>query len=134
MSSQERYAWVLGIVAVLGYAVYLLLLSSLTGPLTERPYEPVMGWTILGGIVAGIVVNIVVGIVAGFGSRDAGRVDQRDRQIGRFGDYVGQSCVILGGVSALLLALAEAQHFWIANVLYLGFVLSAILRSEERRV
>jgi uncharacterized membrane protein (DUF485 family) len=129
MSSQERYAWILGIVAVVGYAVYLVLLTAQDGPLTERPYQPIMLWTIAGGILAGIVVNIVAGILAGFVSRDAGRVDQRDRQIARFGEYVGQAFVVAGGVSALLLALVEADHFWIANVLYLSFVLSAILAS-----
>ncbi len=130
MSAQEKNAWVLGMVAVLGYAVYLgLLLSSGSGALTERPYAPIMAWTIGGAIVAGIVVNILVSIVSGMFNRDAQRVDQRDRQIARFGDQVGQSFVILGAVAALSLALFEADAFWIANVIYLGFVLSAVLGS-----
>ncbi len=129
MSSQERYAWILGIVAMLGYAVYLLLVLGQSGELTDRPYVPIMLWTIGAGIVAGIVLNIVTGIVSGFFRRDASRVDQRDRQIARFGDQVGQAFVIAGGVVALLLAMIEADHFWIANVIYLGFVLSAILAS-----
>src|SRR3954447_24339887 len=33
--------------------------------------------------------------------------DERDREIGRFGDNVGQSFVVLGGVAALILALAQ---------------------------
>jgi hypothetical protein len=135
VSAQEKNAWVLGIVAVLGYAVYLVLLfSRLSGPLTERPYAPVMLWTIGGGIVAGIVIKILVGIVSGMFRRDAGRIDQRDRQIARFGDQVGQSFVLLGGVAALLLAMAESHHFWIANVIYLGFALSAILGSITKIV
>lgn len=130
MSAQEKNAWILGVVAVLGYAVYLvLLLGSGVGALTERPYAQIMLWTIGGGIIAGIVINILVGIVSGMFRRDAGRVDQRDRQIARFGDQVGQSFVILGAVSALLLAMLEADSFWIANVIYLGFVLSAVLAS-----
>lgn len=40
---------------------------------------------------------------------------------------VGQSFVVIGGVAALLMAMAEWEHFWIANVIYLAFVLSAIL-------
>lgn len=135
MSAQEKYAWILGIVAVLGYAVYLgLLFSSGPGPLTERPYVPIMLWTITGGIVTGIVINILVGIVSGMFRRDARRVDQRDRQIARFGDQVGQSFVILGAVSALSLAMFEADSFWIANVIYLGFVLSAVLGSITKVV
>lgn len=135
MSAQEKYAWILGIVAALGYATYLgLLLSSGFGALTERPYVPIMLWTIAGGIVAGILINILVGIVSGMFRRDARRIDQRDRQIARFGDQVGQSFVILGAVSALLLAMLEADSFWIANVIYLGFVLSAVLGSITKVV
>ena len=135
VSAQEKNAWILGIVAVVGYSVYAgLLLGSGAGPLPERAYAPIMLWTIAGGIVAGIVVNILIGIVSGMFRRDAGRIDQRDRQIARFGDYAGQSFVILGAVSALLLAIAEADHFWIANVIYLGFVLSAVLGSIAKIV
>ena len=130
MSSQERNAWVLGIIAVVGYAVYVtLLLTGGNAPLTERVYAPLMLWTIAGGIVAGIVLNILAGILAGMVSKDAGRVDQRDRQIGRYAELVSRWFVILGAVAALLLALGEADHFWIANVVYLGFVLSAVLSS-----
>lgn len=93
---------------------------------------PIMLWTIGGGILAGIAINILVGIVSGMFRRDAERVDQRDRQIARSGDQVGQSFVILGAVSALVLALHEADSFWIANVIYVGFVLSAILGSATK--
>lgn len=34
--------------------------------------------------------------------------------------------VLIGGVGALLLATAEADPFWIANVIYVAFVLSAL--------
>ncbi|TDK24234.1 hypothetical protein E2F48_14165 [Arthrobacter crusticola] len=133
MSAQEKNAWILGVIAVLGYAVYLgLLLSSDAGALTERPYAPIMLWTIGSGILAGIVINILVGIIAGMFRRDARRVDQRDRQIARFGDQVGQSFVVLGAVSALVLAMLKADSFWIANVIYLGFVLSAVLGSVSK--
>lgn len=41
---------------------------------------------------------------------------------------------MIGGVVALLMAMAEVQHFWIANVIYLTFVLSAILGSVAKVV
>ncbi len=135
VSAQEKNAWILGIVAVVGYAVYAaVLLGSTDGPLPERRYVPILLWTIGAGIVAGIVLNILAGIVSGMIRRDAGRVDQRDRQIARFGDQVGQSFVILGAVAALLLAIVEAPHFWIAYAVYLGFTLSAILGSITKIV
>jgi hypothetical protein len=37
-------------------------------------------------------------------------------------------------VAALLMAMAEWDHFWIANVIYLAFVLSAILGSVAKIV
>ena len=39
---------------------------------------------------------------------------------------------MIGGVSAMALAMFEAPHFWIANVLYLCFVLSAVLSSVTK--
>jgi len=39
---------------------------------------------------------------------------------------------VLGGLAALVLALVEAPHFWIANAVYLAFVLSAVLGSLAR--
>ena len=69
-----------------------------------------------------------------FSPREAGKKDQRDREIYRFGEYIGQSFVVIGGVAALLMAMAEWDHFWIANVIYLAFVLSAILGSVAKIV
>jgi hypothetical protein len=37
-------------------------------------------------------------------------------------------------VAALVLAMAEADHFWIANAVYLAFVLSALLGSAAKIV
>ncbi|MEO8284187.1 MAG: hypothetical protein ABI568_12425 [Pseudarthrobacter sp.] len=79
-------------------------------------------------IGASIALHAVVGI---FSPRDAGKKDQRDREIG---EYMGQSFVVIGGVAALPMAMAEWEHFWIANVLYLTFVLSAILGSAAKIV
>lgn len=62
------------------------------------------------------------------------RKDQRDKEIYRFREYLGQSFVVIGGIVALLLAVAEADHFWIANIIYLTFVLSAILGSVAKIV
>lgn len=67
-------------------------------------------------------------------AQEAGKKDQRDREIYRFGEYIGQSFVVMGGVAALLMAMAEWDHFWIANVIYLAFVLSAMLGSVAKIV
>ncbi|WP_326586172.1 hypothetical protein [Streptomyces sp. NBC_01294] len=60
--------------------------------------------------------------------------DQRDREIHHFGEYIGQSFVVIGGVAGLVLAMAEVDQFWIANAIYLAFVLSALLGSAAKIV
>ena len=128
MAFEEKRAWAMAVIALAGYVVYVVIvLGRAEGrPLTEVPYAGPLLWTIGLGIVAGIVA----GIASGIASRGDGlQIDERDREIGRFGDHVGQSFVVIGGVSAMALAMVEASHFWIANVLYLSFVLSAVLGS-----
>jgi|SRR5690554_2985731 len=131
MASQERTAWQYGILAVLAYGVYLaiILSSARSTPLVEVDYAWPMIWTIVGSIGASIVLAIVVGM---FFPKDAGRVDVRDKEISRFGDHVGQGFVIAGALAAMLMAIFAWDHFWIANVIYLGFVLSAVLSSIAR--
>jgi hypothetical protein len=125
---EEKRAWALAVFAVVGYAVYaVLVLTRMDGrPLAETPYVGPLLWATGFGIVAGIVSGIWFGIAA---RNDGLQVDERDREIGRFGDHIGQSFVVIGGVSAMVLAMVEVAHFWIANVLYLSFVLSAVLGS-----
>ncbi|MGK3205123.1 hypothetical protein [Amycolatopsis sp. MEPSY49] len=129
VTHEEKRAWILGIAAIASYAVYLVLLLGRAGgrPLADVPYVATLLWTVGASIVATIVASIAAAIV----SQDGGK-DQRDREIGRFGEYVGHSFVVIGAVAALLLAMAEAPHFWIANAVYLCFTLSAILGSVAR--
>jgi hypothetical protein len=133
MSFEEKSAWIMGAVAVVSYGVYVALILGAAGtmPLAQVSYAAPLLWTIGASIAASIAAHAVIGI---FRPRDAGKKDQRDREIYRFGEYIGQSFVVIGGVAALLMAMAEWDHFWIANVIYLTFVLSAILGSVAKIV
>ena len=51
----------------------------------------------------------------------------RDRDIDRFGEYVGGTLLGIGMVVPFVLAITEADYFWIANAMYLVFALSAIV-------
>jgi hypothetical protein len=128
MAFEEKRAWALAVIAVAGYAGYVVLvLTGAAGrPLVEAPYAGAMLWTISLGIVAGIVSGIWFGIAS---RGDGLQADERDREIGRIGESIGQSFVVIGGMCAMALAMFEAPYFWIANVLYLCFVLSAVLGS-----
>jgi uncharacterized membrane protein (GlpM family) len=133
MSFEEKSAWVMGMVAAGSYAVYLATVLGVAGamPLADVPYVAPLLWTVGASIAMSIALHIVMGISA---PKEAGKKDQRDKEIYRFGEYIGQSFVVIGGVSALLMAMAELDHFWIANVIYLAFVLSAILGSVAKIV
>ncbi|WP_432937531.1 hypothetical protein ACQPXM_25280 [Kribbella sp. CA-253562] len=130
---QEKRAWVFLLVSVLGYLVYLVVvLRRVDGDWGDTPYIGVMLWCIGGAIVAAMVVEM---LVAGTGSKEDGpQKDQRDLEIARFGEQVGQSFVVIGGVTAMGLAMLEVDHFWIANAVYLAFFLSAVLGSVARIV
>ncbi|MGW9184424.1 hypothetical protein [Agromyces sp. NPDC055661] len=134
MSYEEKGTWVYLVIAVVGYTVYLsLLLPQLVGgvPVADVDYVPIMLWTIGGAIVVTIVLRILVEIV--FPSEST-RGDVRDKEIDRLGTRVGSSFVVIGALGALVLAMLEADWFWIANVIYLCFVLSALLESITRLV
>lgn len=138
MSYEEKNTWVFMFIAPVGFVVYLaLLFGQLDGrPLAEADYVWPMVGTILGAIVVGILGGIVVGIVSGIasGGKETGKADQRDKQIGRFGEHIGSAFLVIGALVALVLAWFEVPHFWIANVLYLCFVLQAILSSIAKLV
>ena len=124
MSKEEKRAWILLICAIGAYGIYLALIltQSQTRDLPDVAYAVPLLATVGGSIVASILLDIFVG-------GRAERKDQRDREISRFGDAMGQAFVIIGAVGAMLLAIFEFDTFWIANVVYLCFVLSAVLGS-----
>lgn len=119
MSSEEKRAWILGPVGILSYLGYLLLLL-----LTDVSYARLLVGAVVVSIVASIVLHIAVTMRGPHEPKD-----ERDREIAVFGDNIGQAFVVLGGIVALILALAEGGYFWIANALYLGFTLSAAVGS-----
>ena len=131
MSSEERNVWVFLVVAVLFYTAYVVVVLNRAqgGPLTEVAYVGPLLWSIGGAIVASILATITVGVV---NRRDGHMSDQRDKEINHLGERTGQSFVVIGALAAMVLALVEADWFWIANVIYLCFVLSAILSSVTK--
>ncbi|MFC4224768.1 hypothetical protein [Lysinibacter cavernae] len=133
MSAEEKNTWAFGLIALLSYATYVtvLLAQAAGAPLTEAEYVTPMLYSIGGAVLAGIIAGIVFGATAGKGQP---RKDQRDKQIYRFGEYAGQGFLIGGAIVALILAIMQANYFWIANVIYLAFVLAAIVSSVARLV
>ncbi|GAA1731744.1 hypothetical protein [Nonomuraea bangladeshensis] len=133
MASEEKRAWVMLVVTVVAYGVYVATVLGRAGavPLTEVPYVAPLLWSIGGAFLASMVLFIAVSTTA---PAEVGKKDQRDREIHRYGEYTGQWFLVAGAVAALVMAMAELPYFWIANVLYLGFVLSAVLGSTLKIV
>jgi hypothetical protein len=131
VTHQEKRAWIMLVVSTVAYGVYAgIILSRADGqPLPQVPYAATLLWTIGASILASIVLEISLGVVNPRASR---LKDDRDRQIGRLGDYTGQFFVIIGAAAAMLMAMAGWDRFWIANVIYLCFFLSAVLGAATK--
>ncbi len=137
MSFEEKGTWVVTVIAVATAAVYFATtLSQL--PMTavgdidyQVPLLTAIGATIGLSIAASIGVAILSSILSG---EDASKSDVRDRDINRLGEYVGGIVVTFGMIVPLGLALAEAPHFWIANAMYLIFVVSGLSAAVVKLV
>ncbi|MFB6823125.1 hypothetical protein ACFCXA_16245 [Streptomyces virginiae] len=131
MAVEEKRAWIMIVVTVAAYGAYLAVVLGRSGsePLAQQPYAAALLWSVGAAIVASIALHITVSLL----SPEEGEVkDQRDREINQFGEHIGQSFVAIGAVTGMILAMAEVDQFWIANAIYLGFVLSALLASMAK--
>lgn len=128
MAFEEKGAWVGLIVSITAYVVYLVVVLSRAagGSLPETPYVDALLWSIGAAIVVVIAVTIVVGIMAG---REGHETDVRDKQISARAEFTSRGFLIAGALAALIFAMLEWDYFWIANVIYLGFLLSAVLEG-----
>ena len=126
MTHQEKRAWIMLVVSAAAYAVYAAVNLTRAGwhSLARVPYAATLLWTVGAATAASVLAETALGIV----SRGESRLkDERDRRIGALGDHVGSSFVVIGAVAGMLMAMAGWDRFWIANVIYLCFVLSAVL-------
>lgn len=133
MSYEEKGQWVYLAATTVAYGAYLVLLLSRAGttPLAEIDYRPILLWTVGAAVVGSIIGRIAIEIVR---PSESQREDVRDREIGRRGEYVSGLILGIGMVGPFILALLEAEHFWIANAMYLVFVVQAIVGTVIKLV
>lgn len=137
MAFEERNTWSGLIVMLVVLPIYIVavLQQAAGGPLEDVDWVPLMLWAIGGGIVGTILVSIGWGILAGMRDPDANSgADQRDRDIARMGERVGYAFVSIGGLGAIWLCAIEADTFWIANAVFFGFAVSALVGSVARLI
>jgi hypothetical protein len=145
MTSEERSTWVSALAATGTYVAYVIVMNvrAAGGPLVDVPYVRPLLWTVGATIVASIVGSIIAAILAAIVTavrngpeavNEIDRKDERDKQISRFGEYVGFYVLSAGIVGALALTMTGSAHFWIANALYLAFVVSGLVTAVVKIV
>jgi hypothetical protein len=133
MTYEEKGTWVYLVACTAAYAVYLAIVGPrLAGaPVADVSYVAVLLWTTAASILTSILGRTLVETARPSDSR---RADVRDREIRQLGEYASRWFVVAGAGAALIMAMARWDYFWIANVLYLGFVLWAVSGSVLRLV
>ena len=133
MSYEEKGTWVYLVTSAGAYAVYLAIIVGrlASTPAAEVPYVSVLLWTAGASILANIVGRVLVETASPSDSR---RADVRDRDVNRFGEYASRWFLVAGAAAALVMAMAKVDYFWIANVIYLGFVLWAVAGSALKLI
>ncbi len=133
MSFEEKSTW---IYAVLAVAIPVIYFATIVGQVqttavTDIAYQGPLLAAIGVAIVIAIVANIAVAISS---PKEAGKSDQRDKDINRFGEYVGGIVLSVCLLVPFGLAMAEVDYFWIANAIYLAFIASAIAATTVKLV
>ena len=133
MSYEEKGQWVYLAATSIGYGAYVVVVLATAGtrPLTEVDYQPILLWTIGAAIAAAIIGRIAIEIV---GPSESYTADVRDRDIGRHGEYWAGLVLGVGMAVPFILALVEADYFWIANAMYLAFTLGAIVGAVTKLI
>lgn len=136
MTQEEANSWGMLVGSITGYVVYVIVMLRRAGPLplAEVPYIGPMLTAIGIGIGVSILIAILIGIGYGIATGEEAGSDLRDREIGRFAEHGSRAFLVIGGLAALVLTMFEMPHFWIANAIYLGFVLSGVLEAAMRLV
>jgi hypothetical protein len=131
MTYEEKNHLAYGLASLVVLVIYLVwLVGAIQGsPVEDIAYLRPLLWAI--GV--GIGLNIVGGAIAvASNPREADKKDIRDRDINRRGDAVGFYVFSVAATGPLILAMVGADQFWIANSLYVAYVLTAVVGSAVK--
>jgi hypothetical protein len=144
MPYEEKVAWVSGFVSVLVGAVYasVVLPQMSSGLVGGIPFQVPMLIAIGAMIVVTIVGTVLMSIgtavaaeITGSGSvDDIDRKDERDVDINRRGELIGYYVSSVGVLAALALTMLKADYFWIANAIFLAFLVASVVSSAAKIV
>jgi len=137
MSFEEKTTWVSSVVTVLVLAVYSCFILGQLGtvPVTLIAYQwpmiltiaAIIGMTIVGTILMSIAAAVSSGITGNDLVKEIDRTDERDRQINLRGEQIGFYVSSIGALGVIALAMLRYDQFWIANALYLTFMVGGLV-------
>jgi hypothetical protein len=128
MTYREKSTVVLlvGYLAVYSWYFARVVDAARSGPIADIDYQGLLIAMVAVLVAATVVAEVLIAVVAPSG---ADQVDERDRLIGLRGDRIAGWVVTFGALAGLVLAMIEAESFWIAHALLAGLVLAEILKS-----
>ena len=134
MPFEEKATWVSTVIGLLVPVVYFatVLPQLADAPAADIEYQKPLIIAVVASIILIILGTIAMAIATAVGAEITGtgsvddieRKDERDVSIRRRGDVVGYYVASIGAVGALVLTMLEYDYFWIANTLYLSFVVA----------
>lgn len=135
MTNNERNAWMYLIVVIATSAFYAINLAPrlADAPAAEVSWVPLMLWTVLGSVILTIVGAVVVAIYTSIKATAAGddpkaefTEDEREKLIELRGIRVSHAITGVGFGAALVLAMFDADTFWIGNTLFAFGAIGAV--------
>jgi len=133
MSYEEKGVWAYLISSAGAYIAYLVIVVPRLShsPAAQVSYVVPL---LLSTVASVLIATVVRTVLETARPSDSRKADVRDREIARFGEHASRWCVVAGAAAGFLMALRQWDYFWIANVIYLGFVLWAVVGSVLRLV
>jgi hypothetical protein len=138
MTMDERAVWVELVVFLATSITYFAIVipRAIEGPIESVSWVTPLLWTIGISIASTVVGSVVAAIGSAIGLAARGRdpevelgSDERDKEIGRLGNRATYGVASAGLLAALVLAMLDADTFWIGNaVFFFGFV-GAVVES-----
>jgi hypothetical protein len=144
MPFEEKITWVNGLVTIVVPVVYFVVMIGRlqSTSASDIGYQRALIIAIVASVVLTIVGSIAAGIGTGISAElrgrkaadDIDRKDERDKTISRRGDLIGYYVASAGMVGVLILTMLETDYFWIANALYLSFVVAMAVSTVVKPV
>ena len=133
VSFGEKTTWIYAVVTVgVAVAYFATIFGQDPGvDVTEIAYFQPMLMAVSAAVLLTVIAQILIAIAS---PKEGDKKDERDTHINRFGENVGYYVLSLGILLVLGLVVAEVEHFWIANAIYLAYVVAALISSIAKIV